>query len=76
MAITKKTLGVAIAGGALASALLEALYRKDLISLDEARDVLESASRILDDANSTSDGVFEAKGIIAAMMLGRFGERR
>ena len=76
MAITNQTLGLAIAGGALASALLDALYSKDLLSLEEARDVLESATKILDEAHSTSDGVFEAKGIIAAMMLGRFRERR
>jgi hypothetical protein len=76
MAITNRTLGLAIAGGALASALLDGLYRKDLLSLDEAREVLESASKILNETRSTSDGVVEAKGIMAAMMLGRFSERR
>ena len=76
MAITNQTLGLAIAGGALASALLDVLYSKDLLSLNEARDVLESATRVLNETYSTSDGVFEAKGIIAAMMLSRFREAR
>ena len=76
MATTNQTLGLAIAGGAIASALLDVLYSKDLLSLDEARDVLESATKILDETHSTSDGILEAKGIIAAMTFGRFAERR
>lgn len=76
MAITNQKLGLAIAGGALASALLDTLYSKDLLSLDEARDVLESATKILDETHAPADGVFEAKGIIAAMTNGRFAERR
>ena len=76
MTIPNHTLGLALAGGALASALLDALYSKDLLSLDEARDVLENATKILDVAHSSPDAIFEAKGIITAMGHGRFAERR
>ena len=77
MAITNRTLGLAIAGGALASALLEFLYHKDLMSLDEARDVLDEAMKLLEPhCKSKADGAFEAEGIIRAMLLSRFSERR
>jgi hypothetical protein len=76
MAITNQTLGLAIAGGALATALLESLYSKDLLNLDEAREALQRAADIIDEIHSESDGVFEAKGIIIGMTLGRFAERR
>ena len=77
MAITNKTLGLAIAGGALASALLDVLYSKNILSLEEARDVLENAIKLLEPhskSTGASDGAFEAEGIIKAMLLSRFAQ--
>lgn len=77
MAVTNDTLGLAIAGGALVSALLDALYSKNILDLEDTRDVLESAIKLLEPYSKqggASDGTFEAEGIIKAMLLSRFAQ--
>ena len=67
----KHALGSAIAGGAIAVALIETLFDKGILSLDEARGVLDRAMRMAG-IFSRSAGGFEAAQIIASMQRERF----
>lgn len=67
-------LGSAIAGGAIAMALIEALLDKGVLTLDEARGVLDGALRLIGPFMST-DGGTEAAHIIARLGALRFTER-
>ncbi len=71
----KNALGSAIAGGAIAAALIEVLFDKGALTLEEARTVLDRALRLIG-PHVQADGGFEASNIIPSMMKGRFTERR
>jgi len=68
-------MGSAIAGGAIAAALIEILFEKSALNLDESRTVLERALRNVSFHNR-SDGAREAADIITKLMRGRFSARQ
>jgi hypothetical protein len=70
-----KALGSAIAGGAIAVALVETLFDKGILTLDEGRDILDRALRTAG-AYAQSDGGWEAGHIIGALQRGKFSARR
>jgi hypothetical protein len=72
----KAALGSAIAGGAIATALIETLFHKGTLTLDEARTTLDRALRSVGAYASQSDGGFEASQIIMSMMRGQFTARQ
>jgi hypothetical protein len=74
MATDKLALGSAIAGGAIAAALIETLFDKKLLTLDETRIVLDRAMRTVG-IHAQSDGGYEASQIISGLMHGRFTAR-
>jgi hypothetical protein len=65
----------ALAGGAIASALLETLFDKSILSLDESRSVLDRAIRSLALVMQTPEG-FAAAKIIGSLQSGKFSARR
>jgi hypothetical protein len=69
-----KMTGVGLAGGAVVSALLDTLYAKGILSLEESRSVLSSAMNALAPHQRTPAG-YEASQIIAALMRVRFSQR-
>jgi hypothetical protein len=71
----KHALGTAIAGGAIAVALLETLHDKGVLTLEEARAVLERALGIAG-TYAQANGGFEALNIITEQMRGKFTARR
>jgi hypothetical protein len=76
MADTNEILGMstALAGGAVATALLQALFDKDILTLDEARGVLQSAIRSLAPVMQTPAG-FRASQVIGDLQRGKFSAR-
>jgi hypothetical protein len=66
--------GTGLAGGAVAIALLEALYDKGVLDLTESRGVLDRALKALAPVIQTSQG-YTASGIITALMRGKFSAR-
>ena len=71
----KLALGSAIAGGAIAAALIETLFDKGTLTLEEARTVLEHALRNVS-VHHPADGAREAVDIITGLMRDRFSARR
>jgi len=71
----KLALGSAIAGGALATALLEVLFDKGMLTLEESRTMLERALRNVG-VHQRSNGGSEAADVITRLMQGRFATRR
>src|SRR5262249_45189486 len=71
----KLALGSAIAGGALATALLEVLFDKGMLTLEESRTVLERALRNVG-VHQRSNGGREAADVITRLIQGRFATRR
>jgi hypothetical protein len=71
----KLALGAAIAGGALAAALLEMLFDKGALTLEESRTVLERALHNIG-VHQRVNGGREAADIITKLMHGRFATRR
>lgn len=67
--------GEALAGGAIAAALLEALFDKGILDLNESRAVLERAMKSLAPVMQTVPGM-TAAGIIGALQRGKFSARR
>jgi prephenate dehydrogenase len=65
--------GAGLVGGAIASALLETLLEKNVLTLNEVRAVLERAIRIASRHSGTPAG-HEALQIIGVMMADRFPE--
>ncbi|MGD0762668.1 MAG: hypothetical protein ABR929_05655 [Roseiarcus sp.] len=65
----------ALAGGAIASALLETLFDKGTLSLDESRSVLDRAIRSLGLVMQTPEGM-SAVSLIGALQRGKFSARR
>jgi hypothetical protein len=68
-------LGTALAGGAIATALLETLFDKGILTLDESRAVLHSAINSLTPAMHSESGVHAAR-IIGALESGKFSAPR
>ena len=66
--------GTALVGGALATALLEALFDKGILNLSESRAVLDRAMKSLAPVMQTPAG-FHAAGIIGALQRGKFTAR-
>lgn len=62
---------LALAGGAIVTALLEALVEKNVLSVREVRAVLLKAINGIGPYAQTSVG-YEASGMIAAIMRDRF----
>jgi len=76
MATSEELLGgTSLAGGVLAAALLEALFDKGILNLEESRAVLDRAMKNLAPMMQTSTG-FQAAGIIGALQRGKFSARR
>jgi hypothetical protein len=68
----ERTMASALAGGAVAAATLEALFDKGLLTLDEARSVLDKAMMALGPFGSDAAN---ARRIVASMMAGKFSAR-
>ena len=64
----------ALAGGAVASALLQTLFDKGILTLDESRTVLDRAMRSLGLVIQSPEGMIAAK-IIAELQRGKFSAR-
>ena len=71
----ERAMGTALAGGAIAAAALEALFDKGLLSLEEARAVLDKAMLALGSVGQ-SEGIVYARRTIAALQSGKFSARR
>ena len=56
----KQALASAIAGGAITAALIETLFDKGVLTLDEARAILNSAMRSISPYVQESEAAFEA----------------
>jgi hypothetical protein len=67
--------GTAIAGGAIAVSLLETLFDKGILSLEDSRSVLDGAMKSLAPVMKTEAG-FHASQIIGNLMRGKFSARR
>jgi hypothetical protein len=72
---TALAMGTALAGGAIAAALLETLFDKGILDLDESRDVLDRAMKTLGPVMQTDLG-FQASSVIGALQRGKFSARR
>ena len=71
-AITNQTMdGAALAGGAIVGALLETLFAKGALSLDESRAVLQAAMGSLGPVIRTPQGA-NALRIISDLQRGKF----
>jgi hypothetical protein len=67
-------IGTALAGGAIAAALLEALYDKGILNLDESRAVLDKAIKSLTPVMQMEGGM-QAARIIGSLQSGKFSAR-
>jgi hypothetical protein len=72
---SEQAMGEALAGGAIASATLEALFDKGIITLDEGRGILDKAARSLGPVIQTAPGGHQAIQIIGALQRGKFSTR-
>ncbi len=70
----KLALGSAIAGGALVAALIEVLFDKGALTLEESRTVLDRALRNIS-FHQRANGAREAAEVITKLMQGRFASR-
>jgi hypothetical protein len=68
-------LPLAIAGGAISNALIEVLLDKEILTLEEARGILQSAMRSISPHLQSSQDAFKASQIIAGLMKGKFSAR-
>ena len=68
-------MGAALAGGAIASATLEALFDKGIITIDKGRAILSKAMLSLGPAIQNAHGAHEAFQIIGALQRGKFAAR-
>jgi len=64
----------ALAGGAVAYALLDTLFDKGILTLDESRSVLDRAMHSLGLVIQSPEGMIAAK-IIAELQRGKFSAR-
>jgi hypothetical protein len=67
-------MGTALAGSVIAAALLETLFDKEILTLIEARTVLDSAMHGLAPVAQSPEG-FAAAQIIGALQKGKFSAR-
>src|SRR5262249_29874395 len=70
----KRARGLAIAGGAIAVALIETLFAKGLLTLEESKTVLDHALRNVSLSHG-ADGAPEAIDVITGLMRDRFSAR-
>jgi hypothetical protein len=64
-----------LAGGAIAIELLETLFDKGVLSLDDSRGILERAMKSLGPVMQSPNGLHAAR-IIGALQTGKFSARR
>jgi hypothetical protein len=69
-----RAIGQGLAGGAIASAMLETLMAKNVLTLDEARDVLQIAMRTIGPHMRTPEG-FQASQVVGELLRGKFSAR-
>jgi hypothetical protein len=72
---TDSAMASALAGAAISEALLEALFDKEILSLDESRAILDRAMKSLTPVMLTVPGM-AAAGIIGVLQRGKFSARR
>jgi hypothetical protein len=65
-------LSSAIAGGVIAVSLLDKLLAKDVLTLDEARDVLDTALRAVSPYAQAGEVNFDAAQIIMGLLSGKY----
>jgi hypothetical protein len=70
-----KAIGSGLAGGAIAAALLETLFNKQILTFEEARDVLSRALTQVRLHSSCPEG-WEAARVIGELQRGRFSHYR
>jgi hypothetical protein len=68
-------LATGVAGGLIATALLDVLVTKEILTNGEARDVLNNALQALGPFIQTPIG-YKASHVITDLMRGRYTERR
>jgi hypothetical protein len=68
-------LSSAIAGGVIAVTLIDKLMAKDVLTLDEAREVLQSALQALSPHAQAGQENFDAAQIIMQLLGGKFSAR-
>jgi hypothetical protein len=68
-------LASAIAGGVIAVTLIDKLLAKDILTLDEARDVLQAALQALSPHIQASPENFDAAQIVMGLLGGKFSAR-
>ena len=68
---TDSAMASALAGAAISEALLEALFDKEILSLDESRAILDRAMKSLTPVMLTVPGM-AAAGIIGVLQRGKF----
>jgi hypothetical protein len=66
--------GNALAGGAIATAILETLFDKQILTLSESRAVLDMAMKGLGHVTQTPAG-FQASQVITALLRGKYSAR-
>jgi hypothetical protein len=66
--------GSGLAGGVIAAAMLDMLRRKNILSLDECRQVLNVAMKAISPDTKTPEGL-AASQAIAGMLNGQFSAR-
>jgi hypothetical protein len=71
----ERAIGTALAGGVLAAATLEALFDKGLLTLDEARAVLDKTMIDLGSVGQAEGAVY-ARRLIASLQSGKFSAHR
>lgn len=64
-----------LAGGTIGIEVLESLFDKGILSLDEARGILDRAMKSLTPIMQTPNGLHAAR-IIGALQTGKFSARR
>ena len=71
---TDMAMGTALAGGAVATALLEVLFESGILTLDKSRTVLDRAMNSLAPIMQTPAG-YQAAQVIGALQRGKFSAR-
>jgi hypothetical protein len=71
----KQALGSAIAGGAITAALMEVLFDKGILTLDESRDILKRAMQSVSPYAQSEVG-YVASNMIGDLLRGKFTGRQ
>jgi hypothetical protein len=72
--MSDRTDGAALAGGLLASALMDTLVDKSIITIDEARLIVDKAMRGIGPDIQTPAG-FAAADVLKALLVGKYSKR-